>query len=41
VSIPLDGEVFPVHSGFEYAVYCIQEIVAVSANMETDQIRGE
>ena len=41
VIVPLDGEVLPVHPGFEYAIYGTQEVIGVSPNMEPDQIRAE
>ena len=37
----LDGEVFPIDARLENTVYGIEEIVAVSAHMETDEIRTE
>ena len=39
VIIALDGEVLPIDARLEDAVYGIEEIVAVTANMEADEIR--
>jgi hypothetical protein len=41
VILALDGEVLPVDAGFECAVDGAEEIVAVSLDVEADEVRAE